>query len=98
MPEPPKEAPEPGQGLGTREGEPASKGIPPASDKTVHDMLGHMRAARESYEGMRGKFSDRPKVSSLLAEAKRAMPEEEPKSIMEKNLERANNWSTLIDE
>jgi hypothetical protein len=98
MPEPPKEAPEPGEGIAPREGEPASKGIPPASDKTVHDMLGRMRTARESYEAMKGKFSDRPKLSSLLTEAERAMPEEAPKSIMEKNVERAGKWSRLIDE
>jgi hypothetical protein len=100
MPEPPREAPEePGAGSGAREGAPVSKGIPPASDEQVHDMLGHMRAARESYESARGKFSDRPKVSSLLAEAERAIPEEEaPKSIMEKNLKRAKSWGNLLDE
>jgi hypothetical protein len=102
MPEPPKEAPEePGQGLGAREGEPHAKGIPPASEKAVHDMLGHMRTARESYEKMRGRFSDRPKLSSLLAEAERGLPKEggeAPKSIMEKNLARAGSWSKLIDE
>jgi hypothetical protein len=100
MPEPPREAPEePGAGSGDREGGPASKGIKPASDGQVHDMLGRMRAARESYESERGKFSDRPKVSSLLAEAERAMPEEgPPKSIMEKNLDRAKSWGNLIDE
>ena len=99
MPDPPKEAPEePGEGLGNREGEPASKSIPPASDGQVHDMLGRMRAARESYDKERGRFSDRPTVSSLLAEAERGMEEGPPKSIMEKNLERADKWSNLIDE
>jgi hypothetical protein len=99
MPEPPQEAPEePGAGTGNREGEPASKGIKPASDGDVHDMLGRMRTARESYDKERGRFSDRPKVSSLLAEAERGMEEGPPKSIMEKNLERADKWSTLIDE
>jgi hypothetical protein len=99
MPEPPEEGPaEPGQGIGAREGEPASKNIRPASEKEVHDMLGHMRTARESYEAARGRFSDRPKLSSLLAEAERGLPEEAPKSIMEKNLDRAASWSELIDE
>jgi hypothetical protein len=85
-------------GLGNREGEPASKEIKPASDSNVHDMLGRMRAARESYESQRGKLSDRPKVSSLLAEAERADPDEKPRSIMEKNLDRAKSWGNLIDE
>lgn len=100
MPEPPRE-PQGPEGMAPREGEPASKSIPPASDKTVHDMLGHMRAARESYEAMRGKFSDRPKLSSLLVEAERGLPmeaPEAPKSILEKNLERAAKWGDLIDE
>jgi hypothetical protein len=99
MPDPPQEAPEePGAGTGTREGEPASKEIRPASDANVHDMLGRMRAARESYESQRGKLSDRPKVSNLLAEAERANPDASPRSIMEKNLDRAKKWGNLIDE
>jgi hypothetical protein len=99
MPEPPKE-PEGGEGMASREGEPASPNIKPASDREVHGMLRHMKTARESYEAMRGKFSDRPKVSSLLAEAERGLPPESeaPKSILEKNLERAGKWSNLIDE
>jgi hypothetical protein len=99
MPEPPREAPiEPGAGSGTREGEPAAKNIKPASNEEVHDMLGRMRTARESYESVRSRFSDRPKLSSLLTEAERAIPEGPPKSIMEKNLARASTWSNLIDE
>jgi hypothetical protein len=93
-----------------REGTPAAKNIPPASEGEVHNMLRHMRAARENFSlGARGDWVEGErgpviKLSEELAKLKtfeqahsgeKAAPP--PRSILEKNIERATEWSNLID-
>ena len=108
MPEPPKRPSKDEEGTGQREGDPPNKDIKPASDGEVHDMLHRMKATRESYEkGTKlPSWSERTKVN-IDAEAKKVGPlldhknrgaSKQPKSIYEKNVERAKSWGNLIDE
>ena len=97
LPEPPEE----GNGNGEREGDPADKSIKPASDEEVHGMLNRMKAARESFEGgARASFTERVKVS-IEAEAEKLDKSGKPvapKTIFEKNLDRANSWGEWFGE
>jgi hypothetical protein len=88
IPDPPTEE------EGEREGEPAEKGIPPASDKEVHGMLRHMKSARENFlQGARGGWeSDRPRISLNEMREKAEADPFVAESIMEKNLKRAHQW------
>ena len=99
------EAPDKEEGGEEREGTPAAKDIPPASDKQVHNMLRHMQASRENFErGARGPWSGEGPVIRLNEELSKLEKFElgtsKPvvaKSILEKNVERAGEWSKLVD-
>lgn len=99
------EAPDEEEGGEEREGTPAAKDIPPASDKQVHNMLRHMQASRENFErGARGPWSgDGPviRLNEELSKLEKFESEGKPvvgKSVIEKNLERAGEWSKLVDD
>jgi hypothetical protein len=97
MPEPPKP---PKPGAETRSGV-ASKGIPPAGEAEVNDMVKRIRTARESYEESRGKFSDRPKLHSRISEALKVAEggvPAAPQTTYEKNLKRAKSWEKILGE
>jgi hypothetical protein len=93
-----------------REGTPAAKNIPPASEGEVHNMLRHMRAARENFQlGARGSWEGEErgpviKLNEEIAKLKKfeqahspEQPSPPPRSTLEKNIERATEWSTLVD-
>lgn len=102
MPEPPVEAPPESDG-GQREGPPASKSIKPATDGQVHGLLDQMTAARESYQHLTGKVN-LTEVTTLLTPVSDTVAEikgfrrEAPKSLIEKNLERAKHWESLFED